>query len=50
MIQGSKKFEKTTKSKFRKHEETPDTIKAKKKPHDKSTYRMMREEEKEILA
>ena len=49
MIQGGKKFEKTNKSKFRKFEESKDSFKPKKKHHDKSTYRLMREEEKEIL-
>lgn len=50
MIYGGKKVEKTNKSKFRKHEESREVFKAKKKHHDKSTYRLMREEEKEILA
>jgi hypothetical protein len=50
MIQGGKKFEKTNKSKFKKHEESRDSFKAKKKHHDKSTYRMLREEEKELFS
>lgn len=50
MIQGGKKFEKPNKSKFRKHEESQEAFKAKKKHHDKATYRMLREEEKELLA
>lgn len=50
MIYGGKKVEKTNKSKFRKHDESREVFKAKKKHHDKSTYRLMREEEKEILA
>jgi hypothetical protein len=49
MIQGGKKFEKTNKSKFKKFDEAREQLKAKKKHHDKSTYRLMREEEKEIL-
>ena len=49
MIQGGKKFEKTSKSKFKKYEEPHENFKPKKKHHDKSTYRLMREEEKEIL-
>lgn len=49
MIQGGKKFEKTNKSKFKKYEESKETFKEKKKHHDKSTYRLMREEQKEIF-
>ena len=49
MVHGGKKFEKTSKSKFKKYDETKETIKLKKKHHDKSTYRLKREEEREIL-
>lgn len=49
MIHGGKKYEKANKSKFKKQDESREMFKAKKKHHDKSTYRLMREEEKEIL-
>jgi hypothetical protein len=50
MIQGGKKFEKPNKSKFKKHEESIDSFKTKKKRNDKSTYRLIREEEKELFS
>jgi hypothetical protein len=43
----SKKFEKPQKSKMRKHETGKESFKdARKKHRDKSTYRLMKEEEK----
>jgi hypothetical protein len=49
MVHGGKKFEKTSKSKFKKYDDTTETLKQKKKHHDKTTYRLKREEEREIL-
>jgi hypothetical protein len=50
MIHGGNKFEKPSKSKFKKYNEDREMFKPKKKHHDKTTYRLKREEDKEVLA
>lgn len=44
MIQGGKKFEKTNKTKFRKNRDFETFKVNKQKHHDKSTYRLSKEE------
>jgi hypothetical protein len=44
---GGKKIYKTPKTKFRKNEDENLNTKQKKKHHDKSTYRLLRQQQKE---
>ena len=46
---GGKKFVKTEKTKFRKHKDLKEDLHQKKKHHDKSFYRLMKEEEKNYV-
>jgi hypothetical protein len=53
MVYGGKKFEKTNKSKFKKYQDRGDVkdeefLKQKRKHHDKTMYRLVREEEKDL--
>lgn len=48
MIGGGKKFEKPRKSKFKKNQEKESLRSFRKKHHDKATYRLMKDEEKDV--
>jgi hypothetical protein len=49
MFTGGKKIEKTQKTKFRKNQEREGQGSKKQKHHDKSFYRLMREEKENVV-